>query len=124
MIVLDAFSGDSIPVHLMTREAVRLYRSKLATGGLLVFHISNGRLDLEPVVAGLARDQGLSGLVAYDRKGNPAEHGGPSQWAVLAADSDTLDPLRQVARWHALDLHRSPVWTDAFSNIFGVMRWR
>ncbi|MCA1683093.1 MAG: fused MFS/spermidine synthase [Actinobacteria bacterium] len=124
MIVLDAFSGDSIPVHLMTREAVRLYRSKLAAGGLLVFHISNGRLDLEPVVAGVARDQGLAGLVAFDRKSHPAEHGVPSQWAVLATDPQTLDPLRRDGRWQPLDPRRAPVWTDGFSNIFGVLRWR
>ncbi|MDQ6873580.1 MAG: fused MFS/spermidine synthase [Actinomycetota bacterium] len=124
MIVLDAFSGDSIPVHLMTREAVRMYRSKLAAGGLLVFHISNGRLDLEPVVAGIARDQQLAGLVAFDARSHPAEHGVPSQWAVLASNPDTLGPLRQVGRWRPLDLRRSPVWTDGFSNIFGVLRWQ
>ncbi|MDP8930858.1 MAG: fused MFS/spermidine synthase, partial [Actinomycetota bacterium] len=58
LIIVDAFSSDAIPVHLMTSEAFDLYRSKLAPGGVIVFHISNRHLDLEPVVAGIARRQG------------------------------------------------------------------
>jgi hypothetical protein len=62
LIVLDAFSGDAIPVHLLTREALRLYLTKLADGGLIALHISNNHLDLGPVVRELARDAGLVGL--------------------------------------------------------------
>src|SRR5262249_6430758 len=61
LIVLDAFSSDAIPVHLLTREALALYLSKLADGGLLVFHISNRYLDLEPVLADLANAAKLIG---------------------------------------------------------------
>ena len=59
LIVLDAFSSDAIPMHLLTREALRLYRDKLADGGLIAFHISNRYLDLAPVLGALARDAGL-----------------------------------------------------------------
>ena len=59
LIALDAFSGDSIPMHLVTREALRLYLSKLAPGGLIAFHITNQHLDLAPVLANLAQDASL-----------------------------------------------------------------
>ena len=62
LIVLDAFNGDAIPVHLLTREALRIYLAKLADGGLIALHISNNYLDLEPAVPELARDAGLVGL--------------------------------------------------------------
>lgn len=60
--MLDAFSGDAIPVHLLTREAIQVYLSKLADGGLIALHISNNYLDLEPAVSDLARDAELVGL--------------------------------------------------------------
>ena len=66
LIVIDAFSGDSIPAHLLTREALQLYLKKLEPNGILVFHISNNYLDLQPVVASLARDAGLICLIERD----------------------------------------------------------
>ena len=66
LIVLDAFSSDAIPMHLLTREALRLYRDKLADGGLIAFHISNRYLDLAPVLGALARDAGLVDRVRRD----------------------------------------------------------
>ena len=60
LIVLDAFSSDAIPIHLMTREAVELYAGKLRPGGMISFHISNKYLDLEPVIGNVARAAGLA----------------------------------------------------------------
>ena len=68
MIILDAFSSDAIPIHLVTREAIRLYLAKLKEGGILVFHISNRYLDLKPVLGNLARDAGLISLSGTDLK--------------------------------------------------------
>ena len=65
-IVLDAFSSDAIPVHLMTREALQLYLRKLAPGGSIAFHISNRYLNLEPVLVELARDARIAGIVGAD----------------------------------------------------------
>ena len=62
LIVLDAYSSDSIPVHLITREALALYQRKLAPGGVLAFHISNLYLDLKPALGNLSADAGLAGL--------------------------------------------------------------
>ena len=62
VVVLDAFASDAIPVHLITRQAIELYLSRLQPGGVLLFHISNRYLDLEPVLGNLARDRGLACL--------------------------------------------------------------
>ncbi len=69
LIAVDAFSSDAIPVHLATREAFRLYLDKLAENGILAFHVTNRRLDLEPVMGNLAHDAGLVAL--YDRDLSP-----------------------------------------------------
>ena len=66
LILLDAYSSDSIPVHLLTREAMRLYLSKLAPGGRIALHISNLHMDLRPVVASLGRDAGLACVFRED----------------------------------------------------------
>ena len=66
LIVLDAFSSDALPVHLLSREAIRLYRAKLAPGGLLLFNLSNRYLDLDPVIGRQAGDAGLACRVCYD----------------------------------------------------------
>ena len=87
LLVLDAFSSDAIPVHLMTQQALDLYLSKLAGGGLIVFHISNRNLDLTEVVADLAKSRNLSALSLLDM--TPAQPDGkdPSHWVVMARES-------------------------------------
>ena len=88
LIILDAFSSDAIPVHLLTREALRVYRSKLADGGLIAFHISNRYIDLAPVLGRLARDAGLVARVRFDLALSPEQVGDgklASTWVVIAA---------------------------------------
>ena len=87
LIVLDAFSSDSLPVHLLSREAIRLYRSKLAKNGVLAFNLSNRYLDLDPVLGRQAADAGLACRVGYDLVVSPDEKQAgkqPSIWAVMA----------------------------------------
>jgi spermidine synthase len=126
LIVLDAFSSDAIPLHLMTREALALYRAKLANGGLIAFHISNRFLDLSPVLAALARDAGWICRVRTDTVLTSAEvqagkHG--SIWAVLAARAEDLGELAEDPRWQAPPLRPgAAVWTDDFSNVVG--QWK
>ena len=92
LIVLDAFSSDSLPVHLLSREAIELYRSKLAREGVLAFNLSNRYLDLDPVLGRQAADAGLACRIAYDLVVSPEEKRAgkqPSIWAVMAeAESD------------------------------------
>jgi hypothetical protein len=129
LIILDAFSSDAIPSHLLTREALRLYLDKLARPGLLAFHISNRHLDLEPIVGNLAHDASLFALGQLET-GMDREQGGPSgrtpsHWVVLARREEDLGALRDDRRWHALPPRPDRrLWTDDFSNILEVIRWR
>jgi len=126
LFILDAFSSDAIPIHLVTREALDLYLSKLKKGGILVFHISNRYLDLKPVVANLAQDAGLSCLVQDDNKVTGDEKKKfktCSVWVVMARQPEILAPLAVNPRWRPLSGHGGPLWTDDFSNILTVFNW-
>jgi hypothetical protein len=124
LIVLDAFSSDAIPVHLITAEAIRLYLSKLAPGGMMAFHISNRSLDLRPVLAGAAEQFGLTGVFFDDKRRDVPDGRDPSLWAVLARQGEDLGLLGQDPQWEPLGLQTDPVyWTDDFSNILSVLKW-
>jgi hypothetical protein len=123
LLVLDAFSSDAIPTHLLTREALELYRSKLAGGGLIALHLSNRTIDLEPVVGRLARDAGLVARVRHDRALTSEERRAgksTSIWAVLAAQASALGALADDPRWRPPRLEPGDrVWTDDYSNVVG-----
>jgi hypothetical protein len=125
LIVLDAFSSDAIPMHLITQQAIDLYLSKLAPGGLLVFHVSNRNLDLSPVVADLAQSRSLSCIVLNDPTLTPIEGKDPSLWVGMARSPADFAVLSNSSNARVLtgDDHRA-VWTDDFSNILSVFWWR
>lgn len=124
LIVLDAFNSDAIPVHLMTKEAITLYTSKLATGGMLAFHVSNRSLKLDAVLADLAKHHGATTLGFVDGEHDPVRGKDPSEWVVMAQHSPAFDALAQDPRWRWIDGRtHSDVWTDDFSNILRVLRW-
>jgi len=124
LIALDAFSSDAIPLHLLTREAVGVYLSKLANGGLLAFHISNRHLDLSPVLGSIAGSYGLTALIMRDGEASAESGKDASIWVVLARRPEDLKPLSMDPRWENLGTPEGfRVWTDDFSNIFSVM-WR
>jgi spermidine synthase len=128
LFVLDAFSSDSIPMHLITIEALRLYLDKLANDGILAFHITNRRLDLKPVFANLAREANLIGFIRDDSRidiSDKIKGKEGSVWVVMARSKDTLSSLISDPRWK--QLHPDPrvgLWTDDFSNILSVIMWR
>jgi hypothetical protein len=130
VLVVDAFSSDAIPVHLLTREALRVYRAHLDDDGVLAFHLSNRYLDLEPVLAELAADADppLRGYVWDDRVVGQAEKEEgklPSVWVILARDGARLGPVVSADPW--VPLHRRPglaVWTDDYSNLISVFSAR
>ncbi len=127
LMIFDAYSSDTVPVHLMTREALALYLRKLAPDGLLVFHLSNRKLDLTGAMADVIADAGLSGRLQRYRPESGAagwaETG--SDWMVAARDGRDLAVLDGDGRWHTLPREPSNrVWTDDFSNILQAMRWR
>jgi hypothetical protein len=124
LIVLDAFNSDAIPIHLMTREAVALYTSKLATGGMLAFHVSNRSLKLDTVLAGVAKHNGALSMSIVDGDMNVIKGKDPSEWVVMAQHSPAFDTLAQNPRWRPLEARaEADIWTDDFSNILRVFRW-
>ncbi|MFW6369422.1 MAG: fused MFS/spermidine synthase, partial [Myxococcota bacterium] len=128
LLVLDAFSSDSIPVHLITLEAVELYLSRLREGGLLALHISNRYLDLEPVLAAIAEELGVLGLVSRDMSIGESESDETgrqrSHWVVLAREAVALRPLRSGSMWTPLEqVEGRLLWTDDYSNFLRVLKW-
>jgi hypothetical protein len=126
-IVLDAFSSDSIPVHLLTREALRLYLKKLAPNGVLAFHVSKLYLDPAPILGTQARDAGLVSLVRGDTEVPQAEMDAgkyPSIWLVMSRNENDLGGLARDARWKPAPRKRgNRVWTDDYSNPLGIIKW-
>jgi hypothetical protein len=122
LIILDAFSSDAVPAHLLTREALALYLSKLSAGGWLAFHVSNRALNLHAVVGGLARDADLRALVFDDMTQDREAGREPSQWVVLARDAKDLAALSADARWKDLSPRRTVLWRDDFSDIVSVFK--
>jgi hypothetical protein len=127
LLVVDAFSGDTIPMHLTTREALALYIRKLAPGGILAFHISNDHLELAPIFGALARDAGLVCLIDDDRlltheqfdQGKFA-----SQWVVMARNRVDLGAMATDARWVPLDAPAgTQVWSDDYSNLLRIIKF-
>lgn len=125
LIVLDAYSSDTIPVHLITREAVQLYQRKLAPGGLIGWHVSNNHFDLEAVIGKIAQDIRWQGRIRHDVNLPPqvlAQQITPSHWVALAADDAGLGSIETNSNW--LPLHtNAPLWTDDFSSLWDVL-WR
>jgi hypothetical protein len=127
LIFADAFSSDAVPVHLLTRQALELYLSKLADGGLIVFNVTNRYVNLEPVLGTLAEH---AGLVCISRKedakdlteaeqlqGKIASH-----WVVMARQEADLGKLAHTSKWKRVPA-AAMEWTDDFSNLLGAFRW-
>lgn len=116
ILVIDAFSSDSIPLHLLTREALSIYRRTLDEDGLLLFHISNKFIDLEPVIAALARDAKLNALIRSN-EADEATSAFASQWVVLGTDQGKLEALKQAGGWSGLDASDAELWTDDYASV-------
>jgi hypothetical protein len=126
ILIIDAFSSDAIPVHLMTVEAIDLYLRKISKGGLVVLHISNRHLDLAPVLAQIASTRNYAGLVQVYEPDEAATRDGArlSIWVVIAPRKGDLNFLRTSGKW--LDLRSVPagaLWSDSYSNLLDVIRW-
>lgn len=123
LMVLDAFTSGSIPVHLMTREAVELYLDRLRPGGVLLFHISNRHLELGPVLARHAAELGLVAFENIDVRDQENPHIFSSQWVLMARNPADLAYV-PAAGWAPMVVPPdAPLWTDDFSNLVRVMRW-
>ena len=123
LLIIDAFSSDSIPAHLVSREAIQLYVSKLKPDGLLLFHVSNRYLDIQALVSAVLID---SGLVAFTRQDPddsiPGKSG--SQYVVGATHEASLGAIPSNRNWRQIP--RAPdlrVWTDDYSDVITLIRW-
>lgn len=126
LIILDAFSSDSIPTHLLTKEAMQIYLQKLKNNGVLAFHISNRFLNLEPILSTLAKDSNLFGLIQYDlsiSEEDSLRGKDGSAWVLLSREDKQLNSFSRNKNWKALNKSSVKLWTDSFSNIFNVIRW-
>ena len=127
LIVLDAFSSDAIPIHLMTREAMATYVSKLAPHGIVLMHVSNRHMELSSVVAGIAHANGLVSLVnsraARDDE-DDTKYLFTSTVVISARDETDFDTLREDTDWSVIEPPAGQrIWTDDYSNVVGAI-WR
>jgi hypothetical protein len=121
VIVADAFSSDSIPMHLITKEALATYRSKLRDDGAVIFNISNHFYDLSPVLAKLAADAGLAAFIYADTEAVVAKKQSSATWVVLTRDEGTKATL-QSSGWRPLSVAKPvPLWTDDFCSPLTVL---
>ena len=128
VLVIDAFSGDAIPVHLLTREALSLFRRHLTPGGVLAFHISNQYLDLAPVLARLAESTHSSGTPLLARRIDSAAHPERGEftatWVLMSTRVDFF-PQPELAAVTAPIFTRPGValWTDNYSSLLPILHW-
>jgi hypothetical protein len=119
ILVLDAFAGDAIPVHLLTKEAIESYLRHLKPDGVLACHISNLHFDLRPVVVGVANEMNLTIQIRIS-EANPDNGAFKAVWALMSRDTEVLES--SVGPCANEQLQRKPiVWTDNRSNLFEVL---
>jgi spermidine synthase len=123
VLVVDAFSGDAIPLHLLTTQAVELYKRHLAPGGILAFHISNQHVDLEPEIALLAHAAGME-VRRVSSFENPQLGEFTATWMLLTEGGDFFaqPEVARVVREPALSL-TARLWTDDYSSLLPLLHW-
>ncbi len=127
ILIVDAFSSDSVPTHLLTVEAFQLYRSKVRESGVIMIHLSNRHIDIARIAHGVAGAAGLHGATheysptAQDWR----EWAQPTHVAVLSPSAETIDALAEAHGWTPLDPNApSTIWTDDYAPLLGVLRWQ
>ena len=123
VLAVDAFSGDSIPMHLITQEAVRGFMGHVASNGILANHVSNRFLNLPPVLAEVADREKLVGVVVEDPAQKDNTLHSSSTWVLLARNADALKGIGDAGT--ALTRTAgAPLWTDDFNNLLSVVKWK
>lgn len=124
VLVLDAFSGDAIPMHLLTQQAVALYRRHLATGGILAFHISSQYLDLEPVLAREAQQAGMRAIIVHSAQ-DEAKGIFNADWILFTNNAQFLAQPEVTAASHPARIsNRIGLWTDDYSSLLPILKWK
>jgi hypothetical protein len=121
LLVIDAFSGDAVPTHLLTLEAMSVYESHIKSDGLIAFHISNNLVDLADPVAALAEAKGMK-VILIETPEDPGKLHFKAKWMVCTRDEEFF---KYIAELHAGTIYKSPwksPWTDDNVNIMNVIR--
>ena len=118
--VVDVFNSGSIPVHLITVEAIEEYQRTMKEGGILFFHVTNEFLDLIPVISANAEAIGLQANLKQSLYVNPPEQS-PTVWMALTKEGTASDILRNNFGWVPVKADSMPPWTDRYSSIFSAL---
>ncbi len=125
LLILDAFSSDSVPIHLLTQEAMQLYFDKLKPNGILAFHITNRHLDIKKVIANHAQQLKLAALIQEFKPQKPLPLVTATDWVVVAKNPQILVRLKQsrLGHWQKLPLYfNMKPWTDDFTNLLAIWK--
>ncbi|MBM3567898.1 MAG: hypothetical protein FJX46_03990 [Alphaproteobacteria bacterium] len=125
LIILDAFSSDSVPMHLLTLEAFEMYRRKIKPEGVILVHVSNRHLDLEPIVGRTAAALGLTARAAADDDDLPrgeADWKARTHWVFLTPRPETVTQLHDLPFWREARVAPGKPWTDRHSNLLEAIR--
>jgi len=117
ILVVDAFSGDAVPTHLLTQEAFEVYRKHLAPGGVIAVHVSNTYLRLGPVVRRVAESRGLKTTTIRGQKDDDRQLA-PNEWVLATLNEDFL---REYPPEPIDPSIPAPLWTDQYSNLFQIL---
>jgi len=124
VLAVDAFSSDSIPVHLITREALSAYLRHMKPDGVIAFHVSNRFLELPPVVGRLASEQGLVALLVSDEGDDDDADHTKTDWVLLAKDPRVLQ-AKEIRKAKPVAPPERPAWrtwTDDYSNLVQILK--
>jgi hypothetical protein len=123
LMVLDAYSSDAVPLHLLTKEALALYRTKMKKGGILMLHVSNRHLQLDRVLSAIVHDANMSAVILRHKPDRKAfKHTVVSHWVAVAENSADLSMLKDNGKWRDLPPVKLRPWTDGYSNIIDVLK--
>jgi SAM-dependent methyltransferase len=124
VLAIDAFSSDSIPVHLITREALALYLRHMKPGGVIAFHVSNRFLELPPVVGRLAKEAGLAVVLVSDSGKDGDDDHTKTDWVLIARDPKALaaKAIAEVAPEPPEERPGWRTWTDDYSNLVQILK--
>lgn len=122
LLILDAYSSDAIPTHLITQEAIKLYSSKMVDGGVIAFHISNTYYDIKPVLSKLADSLNLEVVATNDFEDKEMPGVDQSEWVVITSNKSLAQNLKDKYKWKTVPVIRNiRLWTDDYCDPLGIL---
>ena len=122
LIIVDAYSSDAIPIHLATKEAMKIYKDRLTPQGVVVMHVSNRHLELESVVVGIADANQLKSWVYHEDSARDSEYIFSTSVVVSAREEADVGKLAESDKWEETEAdEKQRVWTDDYSNVLGAV---